>query len=98
MNEYIEALKYYVSLNPPDYTRDANSILELLYCYYRERSSKDPEVIEAAFDDLYQKMHGMSLSEMDRVIDAVCALCREHEKVGFVEGVKVGIMLGAEVE
>lgn len=98
MNEYIEALKYYVSQNPPDYTSDANSILELLYCYYRERKTEDPEAIKEAFDDLYQKMHGMSLREMDRIVDAVCTLCREHEKAGFVEGVKVGIMLGEDIE
>jgi hypothetical protein len=35
---------------------------------------------------------------MDRIVDAVCTLCREHEKAGFMEGVKVGIMLGAETE
>ena len=29
MKEYIEALKFYVSQNPPAYTRDVNSILEL---------------------------------------------------------------------
>ena len=39
MNEYIEVLKFYVSQNPPAYTRDANSILELLYYYYRERKA-----------------------------------------------------------
>jgi hypothetical protein len=33
---------------------------------------------------------------MDRIVDAVCTLCREHEKAGFVEGVKVGIQLGQE--
>lgn len=98
MNEYIEALKYYVSQNPPDYTRDANSILELLYCYYRERKAEDPEAIKDAFDNLYHQMHGMSLREMDRIVDAVCTLCREHEKAGFVEGVKVGIMLGEDIE
>jgi hypothetical protein len=43
-------------------------------------------------------MHGMPLREMDLIVDAVCILCREHEKAGFVEGVKVGIMLGEETE
>ena len=58
----------------------------------------DNAAIKAAFSDLYQKMHGMSLREMDRIIDAVCTLCREHEKAGFVEGVKVGMLLEKEVE
>ena len=95
MNEYIEALKFYVSQNPPAYTRDANSILELHY-YYRERKAEDPEAIKEDFDDLYRQMHGMPLREMDRIVDDVCTLCREHEKhekAGFVKGVKVGIQL-----
>ena len=48
--------------------------------------------MKAAFEDLYQRMHGMPLREMDRIVDAVCTLCREHEKAGFAEGVKVGIV------
>lgn len=63
------------------------------YCYYHECNNTDTDAVKAAFDDLYQRMHGMPLREMDRIVDAVCTLCREHEKDGFVEGVKVGIML-----
>lgn len=29
--------------------------------------------------------------------DAVCTLCREHENVGFAEGVNVGILLSGGV-
>lgn len=95
MNEYIEALKFYVSQNPPVYTRDVNAILELLYYYYRERKAEDPEAIIEDFDDLYRQMHGMPLREMDRIVDDVCTLCREHEKAGFLEGLKVGTMIGS---
>ena len=35
----------------------------------------------------------MPLREMDRIVDAVCTLCREHEKAGFVDGVKIGLMM-----
>ena len=93
MNEYIEALKFYVLQNPPVYTRDANSILELLYYYYRERKAEYPEAIKEDFDDLYRQMHGMPLREMDRIVDDVCTPCREHEKAGFLEGLKVGTMI-----
>ena len=93
MNEYIEALKFYVSQNLPVYTRDANSILELLYYYYRERKAEALETIKEDFDDLYRQMHGMNPREMDRIVDDVCTLCREHEKAGFLEGLKVGTMI-----
>lgn len=40
---------------------------------------------------------GMPLREMDKIIDAVCALCCNHEKAGFVEGIKIGIRLQSEL-
>ena len=98
MNEYIETLKRYVAENPPNYGSDAHSILEMLYRYYHQCNDADTDVVKAAFEDLYQQMHGMPLREMDRIVDAVCTLCREHGKAGFVEGVKVGIQLEAETK
>lgn len=97
MNEYIETLKRHVAENTPNYGSDAHSILEMLYGYYHECNNTDTDAVKAAFEDLYQRMHGMPLREMDRIIDAVCTLCREHEKGGFVEGVKVGILLAREI-
>ena len=97
MNEYVEALKRHMAENPPNYGSDANSILEMLFTYYHECNNKDTDAGKAAFEDLYQRMHGMPLREMDRIVDAVCVLCTEHEKAGFVEGVKVGIQLKNEI-
>ena len=97
MNECIEALKRYVAENPPNYGRDAHSILEMLYRYYHQCNDADTDAVKAAFEDLYQRMHGMPLREMDRIVDAVCTLCREHEKAGFVEGVRVGVRIGYEL-
>ena len=99
MIEYATALRKYVAENPPNYgDGDAHSILEMLYSYYHECNNTDTDAVKAAFEDLYQRMHGMPLREMDRIVDAVCTLCREHEKAGFEEGVKVGIVLEKELE
>ena len=98
MNEYVAVLRKYVAETPPNYGSDAHSILEMLFTYYHECNNTDTDVVKAAFEDLYQRMYGMSLREMDRIVDAVCTLCREHEKAGFVEGVKVGIVLERELE
>lgn len=97
MNEYIDTLKRYVEEHPPNYGRDARTILEMLYCYYHECNNTDPDAVKAAFDYLYQRMHGMTLREMDRIVDAVCILCTEHERSGFIEGVRVGILLSKEI-
>ena len=97
MNEYVEILKCHVAESPPNYGSYANSILEMLFTYYHECNNTDTDAVKVAFEDLYQRMHGMPLREMDRIVDVVCTLCREHEKAGFVEGVKVGICLLDEV-
>ena len=98
MNEYVAALRKYVAENPPNYGSDAHSILEMLYSYYHECNNTDTDAVKAAFEDLYHRMHGMPLREMDRIVDAVCTLCREHEKSGFVEGLKVGVQLVLEIQ
>ena len=58
----------------------------------------DTPEIKAAFEKLYCKMTGTSLRELDIIIDTACFLCQEHEKAGFVEGVKIGIQFEMEEE
>ena len=62
MNEYVEILKHHVAENPPNYGSDADSILEMLFTYYHECNNTDTDAVKAAFEDLYQRMHGMPLS------------------------------------
>ena len=97
MNEYVAVLRKCVVENPPNYGNDAHSILEMLYRYYHQCNDADTDAVKAAFEDLYQQMHGMTLREMDRIVDAVCVLCTEHERAGFVEGVKMGVQLEQEI-
>lgn len=47
--------------------------------------------------EIHQAMNGMTLREMDKIIYPVCRLCRDHEKAGFIEGIKVGIHLATEI-
>ena len=42
-------------------------------------------------------MNGKPLKEINESICAVCALCRDHEKAGFIEGIKIGIKLSKEL-
>ena len=98
MEKLIAQLRQYVADHPPDYGDcDCHSILDMLYYRYSECNRLDNAAIKAAFTDLYQQMHGMSLREMDQIIDVVCTLCQEHEKAGFTEGVRVGTQLMNEL-
>ena len=98
MKPVIQKLQEYIVSNPPCYgDNDAHSILEMLYCYYHECNGTDNDTVKATFDKLYCKMHGMTLREMDKIIDTVCSLCREHEKTGFIDGIKIGIQMEQEL-
>ena len=97
MKEFVEKLKQRVVDNPPNYG-DTDSVLGLLYECFNENNPYDNDQIKADFEEQYLQMKGMSLRDMDKIIYPVCKLCRDHEKAGFVEGIKVGIHLAAEIK
>ena len=97
IEKYIQALREYALSHDPNCT-DGDSVLGMLYEYHNENSPYDNEQIKADFNELYRMMNGIELREMDKIIYPVCTLCRDHEKAGFVEGIKIGIRLRAELE
>ena len=96
MNEFKTALQTHLATQQPNYPDNAESILEVLFDAYNESSGYDNAAIKADFEDLYRLMNGKPLKEIDEIIYAVCTLCRDHEKVGFIEGIKVGMLLARE--
>ena len=98
MEEFMNALQSKLDTLQPNYPDNAESILEVLFDTYNESNGFDNAAIKADFEELYQLMNGKPLKEVDEIIYAVCTLCRDHEKAGFIEGVKVGIRLVRETE
>ena len=94
MKEKISAIREHIDQMQTD---NEKSVLEILYEYHLEHQTYDNEQIRADFNALYQQMHGMPLREIDKVIYAVCDLCRDHERSGFAEGIKIGIRLAEEI-
>ena len=97
MNEFMTALQTHLANQQPNYPNNAESILEVLFDAYNESSGFDNAAIKADFEELYRLMNGKALKEIDEIIYAVCTLCRDHEKAGFIEGVKGGMCLAKEV-
>ena len=93
MNDYLTALQTQLNTRQPT----NQNILELLFDAYNDTTGMDNEEIKADFERLYQLMNGKPLQEIDEIIYAVCTLCRDHEKAGFIEGVKVGMSLAKEL-
>ena len=98
MNEFMTALQTHLANQQPNYPDNAESILEVLFDAYNESSGFDNATIRADFEKLYRLMNGKSLKEIDEIIYAVCTLCRDHEKAGFIEGMKIGIKLIKELD
>ena len=96
MKEFLEILKQRIAETPPNYG-DADSVLGLLYECFNENNPYDNEQIREDFNELYQQMNGMPLREMDQIVYPVCKLCRDHERAGFTEGIRIGILLAQEI-
>ena len=96
MMNFYDVLNQYVSDNRPNFG-DGESVLTLLYEAYSECNRLDDAQVKEDFKQLYQLMNGMELRDMDKIIYPVCKLCRDHERSGFIEGIKIGIMLAHEL-
>lgn len=91
MNPHIKELKRHLTENLPCFG-DGDSILTMLYEGYGDANRIDNDQIRSDFCELYQTMNGILLRETDRITDPVCALYRDHERTGFVEEIKIGIL------
>ena len=97
MNQFYDVLKRIVADHQPNFG-DGDSVLTMLYEAYSECNRLGDAQIKDDFHELYQLMNGMDLRDMDRIIYPVCKLCRDHERSGFIEGIKIGIMLENELK
>ena len=97
MNDFMTALQTHLATQQPNCPDNAESILEVLFDTYNESSGFDNAAIKADFEELYQFMIGKPLKEIDEIIYAVCTLCRDHEKTGFIEGIRLGFQLKQEI-
>ena len=96
MRQIIEKLREYIAQDSCN-LGDEKSVLTMLYEAYSDCNRMDDEQIKADFNELYRLMNGMELREMDRIIYPVCTLCRDHQRSGLMEGIKVGIRLREEL-
>ena len=98
MNPYIKRLKEQLP-NCFEWRsgQDVQTVLEMLYCYYREWHPMDTEKMDRDFNALDGVLGRLTLKEYDKVWYLTCQLCDEHEKNGFLTGLRVGVCLAAEL-
>lgn len=95
---FFRKLQERVYAESPDFgDEDASTVLELLYSAFAELNNFDSQEAKELFHNIYEQLNHKPLREIDEIMDPVCTLCREYEKAGFTEGVKIGIRLRDEL-
>ena len=97
MEEYVQALEIHVA-SRKRILGDGESVLSLPYEAYGDINPMYDDQIKADFAELYQELNGTPLREMDWIVNPVCALCRDHERNGFMHGIQVGVRLAQEIQ
>ena len=93
--DYLTVLDKYIASHPLK-LGDGESVLTLLYESYEELRGCSGQIKED-FHELYRLLDGIPLTELDRIINPVCTLCRDYEQSGFIHGVQVGVRLAQEI-
>lgn len=98
MHPYIERLKNELEGEDPCYGyTDAHSLLEMLYMWYTEWNPINSEQIQKDFFALELYWKGCTGKQIDEAFDIVTRLCANHERLAFLEGIRVGVRLASEL-
>ena len=92
MNKFYDTLKKHIADHQSNLD-NGDSVLILLYKAHSECNRLDYDRVKADFKELYHQMNGMTLPEIERILDPICSLYMDHERAGFIEGIRSGIRL-----
>ncbi len=96
MNHYLKALQDYCKRNPLNHG-DSESVMEFLYWHYSESNPIDNQKIRDGFAQIRQQYPYLSMQEFDPIFTMVSDLCLEHERLAFLEGLRLGVAMMMEL-
>lgn len=98
MHPYINQLKEQLpQCFDRDAAQDVQEAVDMLYTFYQEHYPVHTKEIKQNFSDLNDVLEKLTLRECDKVWDLCCQLCTQHEKEGFLAGLRIGAALTAEL-
>lgn len=98
MEEYLQKLRIFITEHPPDiHSDDVHTILDALFWAYCETAGADNENVQQGYDTLQQHLQRLPAQDVNIIIDAVNDLCWEHDRLGFINGFKMGMRLEQEL-
>lgn len=77
--------------------KDDYHYLNILYEDYAGSRQRDSGEVSGLFHSLYTRLDCLNLQETDKIIDTVCDLCIAHERLAFIEAVRIGYRLAHEL-
>lgn len=99
MNPYIQKPRQYFSASPSEALDEKySSVLDLLYQFYSELRPIDNLKIRRQFQALEEYFSTLSQEENDKIFGIICHLCGDCERQAFLEGLRLGARLMAELE
>lgn len=96
MKESMKVLLDYCKAHPLDYG-EAESLLDVLYWNYAENNPLDNQKIKDGFATLRSQFPHLSMQKFDPIFNTVSELCWEHERVAFMDGIRMGALLVVEL-
>lgn len=91
------SLKHKILAEPPSYSFEEKSILDLVYEAYCECHGYDSEEIMSCYHNLCELLAHLSYKEREQILNSTSLLCKEYERNGFIEGIRIGIRLDTEI-
>lgn len=95
MKKTAQILNQYFHENLPRYD-NSEKLLDFLYWHYSEYNPIDNELIRKQFETM-RSMLKIPPCEYGRLFSLVCDMYLEHGRLGFIEGLRFGIVLIQEL-
>ena len=77
---------------------ETDSVLEALYWLCSESESFQNPNLVSDYEQLCSILEHLPDEQSTQITDLIYHLCKEHEKAGFVVGVRVGRLISKEIE
>ena len=99
MDKIAKRMKAYIDTHPFDPgDSDCETVLDQLYQAYAESHESDPTEISDGFKVLEEFLCNLPLDDNNTVFNLCCRLCSAYEHKAFVDGIKYGMYLMAELK
>lgn len=95
MDTPAQKLYQYFKENPPHFD-NGESVLDFLYWHYSEYNPIDNDAIKGQLESM-RSLLDLPSNLYDQVFGLVCDICIEHGRLGFVEGLRFGMVLMQEL-